>query len=659
MFLRGEEGSEKGLIFTFDPSKDSWVFGRDPDLADFVVDDPTVSRKHALFKRTVDGLIVQDLSHTNPVLVNDQEIVEEHLLKDQDKLKLGDSVFSFYKQSLPSMEDKDLPIEETSIESFTESPEEAIEEVISEEKEKQKKTSKKSKKREEKAKEASEEIFEEKLEPKNAEEFLEKAPEQPTLFQVPEEEKTSTEKTYDTIFEDVPDSELPFHMLHEPNLILKVIAGPNSGAEFGMEKSRSYIIGKDPEVCDIIFNDLSVSRQHTKVTIDDQGNIFVEDLGSKNKTLVNSKPIDTSTKISHQDLISLGTTTFLILDREAEVETLYSPVPSFEFRKEESSAAEAASVAAEEKKEKALFWKEKKIPKSHLILGGSLVSVLLLVFLGFVSLFSSQTITPKHTDLTKDLQKILQKYEDVQYSYNPTTESLFLLGHVLSPVDHQELLYSLHQFDQISLVQDKIIIDEYVWKNTNSVLSDEPAWRGVSIHSPKAGNFVMSGYIKNLEQAQNLSDYMNVNFPYVDRLENHVVVEDVLQQQVSSLLLGNGFGNLNFQMANGELILLGRYDENAEAKYQKVLSTFKATEGIRMIKNLAIASNPLEASIDLSDKYQITGYVMHDHKNVSVVANGQIITMGDVLDGMKIIQIEPNTIILEKESLRYKINYIR
>ena len=56
--------------------------------------------------------------------------------------------------------------------------------------------------------------------------------------------------------------------------MIKVITGPNSGAEFFMQKGRSYIIGKDPEVCDIIFQDLSVSRQHAKITLDDEAQVY-------------------------------------------------------------------------------------------------------------------------------------------------------------------------------------------------------------------------------------------------------------------------------------------------------------------------------------------------------------------------------------------------
>ena len=96
-----------------------------------------------------------------------------------------------------------------------------------------------------------------------------------------------------------------------------MISGSNAGSEFGMEKSKSFIIGKDVAQADIIFSDMSVSKQNTKITIDENSDIFVEDLGSKNGTYVNNKKIEEKTKITSHDLITLGTTTFLVIENDA------------------------------------------------------------------------------------------------------------------------------------------------------------------------------------------------------------------------------------------------------------------------------------------------------------------------------------------------------
>jgi hypothetical protein len=77
------------------------------------------------------------------------------------------------------------------------------------------------------------------------------------------------------------------------------------------------------------------------------------------------------------------------------------------------------------------------------------------------------------------------------------------------------------------------------------------------------------------------------------------------------------------------------------------------------MKNFAIASSAESSMVDLSQSYQVTGFSLHDRKSYSVVVNGRIITLGDHLDGMTISQILPSTILLEKDGLKYKIDYTR
>ena len=72
----------------------------------------------------------------------------------------------------------------------------------------------------------------------------------------------------------------------------------------------------------------------------------------------------------------------------------------------------------------------------------------------------------------------------------------------------------------------------------------------------------------------------------------------------------------------------------------------------------AIISSSLEsARINVSDKYQVTGTAKKDGENFSVVINGRIINKGESLDGMNLISILSNIILLEKDGVKYKINY--
>src|SRR5579871_2402613 len=91
-----------------------------------------------------------------------------------------------------------------------------------------------------------------------------------------------------------------------------------------MSPSSTYILGKDPSLSDIVFQDLSVSRQHARISIDENHILFIEDLGSRNGVSVNGAMIHDKTMVSSQDLVALGTTSFLLIDTEQTDETLIS-----------------------------------------------------------------------------------------------------------------------------------------------------------------------------------------------------------------------------------------------------------------------------------------------------------------------------------------------
>jgi len=56
--------------------------------------DPSVSRHHAVLKRTPEGYMIQDKNSSNGVLVNDEK-VEEARLADGDQITLGQVQVTF------------------------------------------------------------------------------------------------------------------------------------------------------------------------------------------------------------------------------------------------------------------------------------------------------------------------------------------------------------------------------------------------------------------------------------------------------------------------------------------------------------------------------------------------------------------------------------
>ena len=69
------------------------VLGRLP-ASDVVLNDPNVSRRHAEFRRTSDGVVVTDLGSTNGTRVNGA-LVREQVLASGDEITLGTSIVVF------------------------------------------------------------------------------------------------------------------------------------------------------------------------------------------------------------------------------------------------------------------------------------------------------------------------------------------------------------------------------------------------------------------------------------------------------------------------------------------------------------------------------------------------------------------------------------
>jgi len=69
------------------------------DDNDLVVMGEKVSRYHAVIAETANGFTVTDLRSTNGTLVNDERVVESHLLRDGDRIRIGGTELVFLLDS--------------------------------------------------------------------------------------------------------------------------------------------------------------------------------------------------------------------------------------------------------------------------------------------------------------------------------------------------------------------------------------------------------------------------------------------------------------------------------------------------------------------------------------------------------------------------------
>ena len=100
--------------------------------------------------------------------------------------------------------------------------------------------------------------------------------------------------------------------MEDPVLIAN--EGPPNGQQWVLK--GQLLIGRDA-ACDIVIPDRQVSRQHARISNTGKG-IILEDLGSKNGTFVNNKPIFEEVKLAEADEIQIALTqTFLFLSSDA------------------------------------------------------------------------------------------------------------------------------------------------------------------------------------------------------------------------------------------------------------------------------------------------------------------------------------------------------
>lgn len=656
-----EEGDLKGLSLSLEEG-DTWTIGRDPDECQFLIEDPLVSRRHLLVRRTPEGITVENLSETNPALINDEEIDDKpRLLQNGDAVKIGNEMLRYYEDASAQIVEEPLP------------PEEAAEEA------------------EEFEEFEAVEAHEPEATTPPAEESAPLSPyapppghpytQAPSVAETPQApppespEESEEAPVQHTIFEEdeSPDlgslAEIDFGVVETGRWLLKVIGGPNNGAEFFMQTGNTYTLGTDPHSCDIVFHDTSVSRQHAKIIVTPEDTLMIEDLRSRNGVLINGALVEGRQPLSLSTIVTLGTTSFVIYDREGEMQTIISPLlPSIVkvLQQEAPKPQEAPPTEPVQPESAAAPPPEPQPappppPKKHYgpyVVLAAIIGLFVLAGVGTTALFQSEPVV-MHTQENADelIQLALKPYPAVRYTFNKANGGLLLLGHVSTLADKSQLLYNLQSLKFIKNIDDSgIVIDDYVWQEMNSILSKNRAWKGISIYSPSAGQFILSGYLQTRKEAEQLSSYINLNFAYLDLLKKQIIVEEDVVNQISSWLHQKQLSDVVPKMVNGEVTLTGAIPTEKASDLNEVIDKIKEIPGVRAVSNQVKSQTAETGMINISEHYQVTGKSRIGSK-YTVVINGRILSENDDLDGMTIKRITPDRIFLEKDDVKYRIDY--
>lgn len=102
-------------------------------------------------------------------------------------------------------------------------------------------------------------------------------------------------------------------------LVLLHPSGPDIGRRTPLDRS-AYVVGRDTDV-DFVVPRSSVSRQHSRLSRDEQGMWWLEDMGSTNGTFVNERRVQ-RVRLSEGDLLRFGDAIYKFLSG-SNVESAY------------------------------------------------------------------------------------------------------------------------------------------------------------------------------------------------------------------------------------------------------------------------------------------------------------------------------------------------
>src|SRR6476646_4161309 len=90
-----------------------------------------------------------------------------------------------------------------------------------------------------------------------------------------------------------------------PSLILiKSPGGSATGQAFPLNSGDLFVIGRDAEQCQIVIPNSAVSRKHAQI-VRNGTKYLIEDLGSRNGTIVNNNKVATPTSLKNEDRVKI------------------------------------------------------------------------------------------------------------------------------------------------------------------------------------------------------------------------------------------------------------------------------------------------------------------------------------------------------------------
>jgi adenylate cyclase len=116
--------------------------------------------------------------------------------------------------------------------------------------------------------------------------------------------------------------------------VLLQLAGQGRTREFQLDSASACRIGRSEQCNLVLAGDARVSRNHAIVQRMDTGAYYLSDLGSRNGTVLNGRPVATPTALKNGDIIRLGGYELVFVQEEDTVH----PPPEADTQEEKTTA---------------------------------------------------------------------------------------------------------------------------------------------------------------------------------------------------------------------------------------------------------------------------------------------------------------------------------
>ncbi|WP_108624027.1 type III secretion system inner membrane ring subunit SctD [Candidatus Similichlamydia epinepheli] len=435
---------------------------------------------------------------------------------------------------------------------------------------------------------------------------------------------------------------------------LHVLDGPNNGAQTFLDSGRDYLIGRDADECDIVLLDPRISKKHLQLSIKKNHQAFIKDLSSTNGVTANGKPLQEQIEIDGSVVLGLGSSSILIVNTQKPQRTVV--LPSEQELREILEKTTGKPVTEGDAASALSFNKIKYL----------LIGIASLTFLLIISLLPTGNVEWDRPSVDVSAIEQILKDQTFSYEFNEERREIVLSGHIHKQADRERILAQLSDLDFMEKIDaQRLIIDELLCREFNVVLM--PQWPGVSLDCEQPGEYILAGFVDTQELYEQLELYLQLNFPFLSKLKKKILVEEKLLERLNADLQELAPNRLAAELIDGELIVAGRIFGEEEEKVDQLVSAFQEKSRYKTVRKGLVnqksefslpkgSIDSLSLSQDITSRYQVSGFVKKG-KGIQVYIRGKSYGQGDSLDGMKILSIENETILLEGDTGLFRISF--